>query len=124
MYVTVICIKKIFLKKVCNLQGTHGTGKTGKMVKKIPCQGKHREFGNFAKTRGNTGNFFYSSCKFPNSNGKGYCNICPEKFHFFPRSWMSLQVSFFVCNSNKLCKLAQGKFAVGQGKHREFHNII
>ena len=34
-------------------QGTHGTGKTGKMVKKKnPCQGKHREFGNFAKTQG------------------------------------------------------------------------
>ena len=33
-------------------QGTHGTGKTGKMALKIPCQGKHREFGNFAKTQG------------------------------------------------------------------------
>ena len=33
-------------------QGTHGTGKTGKMVKKIPCQGKHREFENFVKTQG------------------------------------------------------------------------
>ena len=25
--------------------------KTGKMVQKNPCQGKHREFGNFAKTQ-------------------------------------------------------------------------
>ena len=33
-------------------QGTHGTGKTGKMAKKNPCHGKHREFGNFAKTQG------------------------------------------------------------------------
>ena len=33
-------------------QGTHCTGNTGKMVRKIPCQGKHREFGNFAKTQG------------------------------------------------------------------------
>ena len=33
-------------------EGNHGTGKTGKMAKKIPCQGKHREFGNFAKTQG------------------------------------------------------------------------
>ena len=32
--------------------GTHATGKTGKMAKKIPCQGKHRESGNFAKTQG------------------------------------------------------------------------
>ena len=34
------------------MQGTHGTGKTGKMARNIPCQGKHREFGNFAKTQG------------------------------------------------------------------------
>ena len=27
------------------------TGKTGKMAKEIPCQGKHREFGNFVKTQ-------------------------------------------------------------------------
>ena len=32
-------------------QGTHGTGKTGKKAKKSPCQGKHREFGNFVKTQ-------------------------------------------------------------------------
>ena len=32
-------------------QGTHGTGKTGKMAQKNPCQGKHREFGNFVKTQ-------------------------------------------------------------------------
>ena len=34
------------------MQGTHCTGKTGKMAKKYPSQGKHREFGNFAKTQG------------------------------------------------------------------------
>ena len=28
----------------------NATGKTGKMAQKNPCQGKHREFGNFAKT--------------------------------------------------------------------------
>ena len=33
-------------------QGTHCTGKTGKIAKKNPCQGKHREFENFAKTQG------------------------------------------------------------------------
>ena len=39
----------------CILQGAHCTGKTGKpgkMAKKNPCQGKQREFGNFAKTQG------------------------------------------------------------------------
>ena len=34
------------------MQGTHCTGKTGKMAKTNHCQGKHREFGNFAKTQG------------------------------------------------------------------------
>ena len=45
----------IFSRVVCEWQGTHctgKTGKTGKMAKEIPCQGKHREFGNFAKTQG------------------------------------------------------------------------
>ena len=41
-----------FFYVCCNVQGTHGTGKAGKMAKKNPCQGKHREFGNFAKTQG------------------------------------------------------------------------
>ena len=36
----------------CKDQGTHTTEKTGKMAKKYPCQGKHREFGNFAKRQG------------------------------------------------------------------------
>ena len=35
------------------MQGTHGTGKTGKMAQKNPCQGKHREFClNTGKTQG------------------------------------------------------------------------
>ena len=34
-----------------HMQGTHSTGKTGKIGKKN-CQGKHKEFGNFAKTQG------------------------------------------------------------------------
>ena len=33
------------------LQGTHCTGKTGRMAKENPCQGKHREIGNFVKTQ-------------------------------------------------------------------------
>ena len=58
-------------------QGTHGTGKTGKMAtKKNPCQGKYREFGNLPKHSENTVNLVCSSCKFPDSKGKGYCDIC------------------------------------------------
>ena len=33
-------------------QGTHCTGKTGKMTKKSPRQEKHREFEKFARTQG------------------------------------------------------------------------
>ena len=112
-------------------QGTHGTGKTGKMAKIIPCQGKHREFENFVKTQGilskhreKTGNFVSSSCKCSDSKSKGYCDSCCKKIHFFPRSWIGLPSQFCVCNTHKLCKLAQGKLAVGQGKHREFENTI
>ena len=34
------------------LQGSHCTGKTGKIVKSNSRQGKHREFENFGKTQG------------------------------------------------------------------------
>ena len=57
----------------------------------------------------NTGNLVCSSCKFPDSKGKRYFNICRENFHFFSRSWIGLPGQFCVCNSHKLCKLAQGK---------------
>ena len=38
--------------KLAIYQGPHCTGKTGKMAKKNPCKGKHRAFGNVAKTQG------------------------------------------------------------------------
>ena len=37
-------------------------------------------------------------------------------------SLIRLPSQFCVCNSHKLCKLA--KFAVGQGKNREFENTV
>ena len=91
---------RVALWASCHGQGTHGTGKTGKMAQKIPCQGKRREFGYFVKTRG----FFF---------------FCRKKMNFFSRSWIGLPSQFCVYNSHKLCKLAQGKFVVGQGKSRE-----
>ena len=106
------------------LQGTHGTGK---MAKKIPVSentgnleilSKHREFCL------NTGNFVSSSCKCSDSKSKGYCDSCRKIRSFFSRSWIGLPSQFCVCNTHKLYKLAQGKFAVRQGKHREFENTI
>ena len=40
------------VQETSNLQGTHCTGKTGKMANKNPCQGNHKEFENVAKTQG------------------------------------------------------------------------
>ena len=34
------------------IHGTHCTGKTGKITKRNPCQGKHRELGKIAKSQG------------------------------------------------------------------------
>ena len=69
---------------------------------KIPCQGKHRELGNFAKTRGKHKEFclpnYICQIIFPmkknfaniilfaqvvNSTGKGYCDIFRENVFFF-----------------------------------------
>ena len=50
-----------------------------------------------------------------------------KKNPFFSRNWIglpSLPSQFCICNTHKLCKLAQGQYAVGQGKHREFENIV
>ena len=70
--------------------GLHCTGKTGEMTQKNPCQGKHREFGNFVQTQGkhrkfcqNTGNYFCSSGKCSDSKSKGRCYICCKKIISF-----------------------------------------
>ena len=101
------------------------------MAKKILCQGKHREFGNFIKIqvilsehRENIGDFVSSSCKCSDYKSKGYCDSCGKTIQFFPRIWIGLPNQFCVCNTKKLCKLAQGKFAGRQGEHREFENAI
>ena len=88
------------------------------------CQNTDKTQGILSKHRENTENFVSSSCKCSDSKSKGYCDSCRKKVHFFPRSWIGLPSQFFVCNSHKLLKWAQGKFAVRQGKHREFENTI
>ena len=81
------------------------SGKTGNL-EILP---KHRE---------NTGNLVCSSCQFPDFKGKRYFEICHKNLLFF-LSLISLPSQFCVCYSHKSRKLAQGKFAVGQGKNRE-----
>ena len=83
---------------------------------KNPCQGKFCQ---------NIGNLGCSSCKFPESKGKTYFEICCENHQFFFFSLIKLPSQFCVCNSHKsrelkIC-LRTGK---KQGKHREFENAI
>ena len=79
-----------------------------------PLHRENREKKLSGKTQGiwkfcqNTGNWVCPSCKFPDSKGKRYFDICCENFHFWGRSSIS---QFCVCYKSR--KLAQGKFAVG-----------
>ena len=93
-------------------QGTHGTRKTGKMAQKIPYQGKYREFGNVVKTQGI---LFAQVVNVLILKVKDIA-IVAQKNPFFSRSLIGLPSQFCVCNTHKLCKLAQGRFAVRQGK--------
>ena len=95
-------------------------GKQGKWSKKI-LSGKHREFGNFAKT---PGIWFAQVVNSLILKVKDIAIFAAKISIFSPRSWLGLPSQFCICNSHKLCKLAQGKFAVRQGKHRKFENTI
>ena len=86
------------------------------MTKKSLCQGKHRESGHFAKTQGILFAQGVNSLILKVKNIAIFAAI----ICFLIRSWICLPSQFFVCNSHKSCRLAQGKFAVEQGKHREF----
>ena len=68
----------------------------------------------------NTGNLVFPLGKFPDSKGKRYFDISRENF----KTFLSLPNQFCICNCHKSRKLAQGKFVVGHGKHREFENAI
>ena len=92
--------------------GSHGTGKAGKMTKLLPCQG-----GNLAKTQG----IWFAQVVNSLFLKLIDISIFAAKFSIFGGSWIS---QFCVCNSHKSRNLAQGKFAVGQGKHREFKKAI
>ena len=56
-------------------QGTHCTGKTGKMSPKKSLTGKTQGILKFGQ---NTENLVCSSCKFPDPKGKRYFDICRE----------------------------------------------
>ena len=101
-------------------QGTHCTRNTGKMVQKIPCWGKHREFGNFAKTQGIWFAQVVNSLILKVKDISIFAAKIPNSLLI----WICLPSQFGVCNSHKSRKLAKGQFSVRQGKHREFENQI
>ena len=84
------------------------------MAKTNPCQGKHREFGNFAKTQGIWFAQVVNSLILKVKDISKFATIILNFFF----SLISLPSEFCVCKSHKLHKLAQGKLAVGQGKRR------
>ena len=96
----------------CYYHGPHCTGKTGKWQKKS-LSGKTQ---GIWKCCQNTGNLIFSSCKLPNSKSKRYFDICYENFQLSFWGWKRWTGQFCVCNNYK--------FVVGQGKHREFENVI
>ena len=113
-----IKVKKMYYKnRVPTAQGEQG--KQGKWPKKIPVRENAGNSEILSKHRETTGNFVCCSCKCSDSKSKGYCDSCRKKKSFFSRSWIDLPSQFCVCNTHKLCKLTQGKFAIGQGKNRE-----
>ena len=86
---------------------------------KNPCQGKHREFGNFAKTQGSLFGQVVNSLIL---KVKDISIFAAKIFNCFGR-WTSLPSQFCVCNRHKSVNWHR-KIAVGQGKHREFENAI
>ena len=121
-----VSMKKVEYKKKIELSRIYSfffQSHTSVLLGRVPTaqgkQGKWTKNSMSGKTQGiwkfcqNAGNLVCSSCKFADSKGKGSFDI------FF-----RLPSQVCVCNSHKSRKLAQGKFAVRQGKHREFANAI
>ena len=101
-------------------QGSHSTGKTGKMVKSNSRQGKHREFKNFGKHRENIGKTqgkhrefenFHIECTHKESmRRKNYCVASMVLLLLFK------MLLFYYENSQAKINYT-GK---SQGKYREF----
>ena len=94
------------------------------MAKIIPCQGKHRESGHFAKTQGI---WFVQFVNFLILNVKDISIFAAKWFPkisiFFFLIWISLPRQLYVCNSHKGRKLAWGRFLFGQGKTENTANL-
>ena len=93
------------------------------MAKKCPCQGKHSEFENFAKTQGIWFAQVVNSVILKVKDISKFAENLKKNLKKNSEAWWICQISF-VYNSHKSHKLAQGKFAIGLGKNKEFENAI
>ena len=85
------------------------------MAKKTSYQGKHREFGNFAKTQGKHREFGFLKLSISiDSEGNKYFDICRENFQSFFKLVKPAKSVLCMYNSHKSRILAQGKCVVGQ----------
>ena len=92
--------------------------KQGKWHRKFPVRENIGNLEILSTHRENTGNLVCSSCKFPDSKGKRYLNICHENFQYF-LSWTSLPSQFRVCDSHRSRILAKRKCVVRQRINRK-----
>ena len=81
------------------------------MAKKNPCQGKHREFGNFVKTQGKHREFYLNTGKTQGILLAQVVNSLILKVKDIAavaaaKKKIGLPNQFCVCNTHKLCKLA------------------
>ena len=99
-------------------QGTHCTGKTGEMEKKI-LPGKTQGIWKFCQNTGKTQGIWFAQVV--NSLILKVKDILKLAVKFSKQnlSLISLPSHFFLCNSHKSRQFEQGKFAVGQRKNRE-----
>ena len=96
-------------------------GKQGKWPQKKSLSGKTHGICKFCQTQG----FFFAQVV--NSlilKAKDIFVFAAKNFQILSKLDKSAKSILCVCNSHKSHKLAQGKFAVRQGKHREFENTI
>ena len=100
---------------------TQDTHCTGKMVKNNSLSGKTQGIWKFCQ---NTGNLVCSSCKFPDYKGKGYFYICRENSQIYFEAGYVYQFSLVYVIVTNHVNWHREKFAVRQGKHREFENEI
>ena len=109
----------LWLLEMVTVQGKQGTFPVRENKGNLEILSKHREF--CQNTRKTQGIFFAQVVNALILKVKDIAIFAAKKsLFFFSRSWIGLPSQFCVCYSHKLCKLTQGKFAVRQGKHREF----